>query len=269
MKPNAMKRTLLIPMIASAALWSRVELCRADPPEDLHTRVIDTTITLEDGQRFRLRNMPCERFDSLRRIYYVAPSEPIKDPAKVEKLLGRRKCRITYTTYAFDHSDDYEYGLSEVRYGRRLRVMIQESEGFIGYYPRERIFMYMGGHTSDQAFFIDTGEEAYNPEYSAFSADGRYRLTGMFGGQESVDYRIEKYDPARGKYVNLDSDGYILQKIIDRVDVDVRYYYIGYLGEVYDQFWVGNTLYFRTGGQSWVDPDDYPYMARYISVEIL
>jgi len=69
------------------------------------------------------------------------------------------------------------------------------NKGWSGYYPEYDILLLEGGHSSDMAFSIKTGETDItigNPEYMIASPKNTYRLNGTYSGQECVLYFFQK-----------------------------------------------------------------------------
>lgn len=220
--------------------------------------LIDTAISC-NGISYRIQRIPKNEFNRLHKIGYVAPSQRETDIVKVERMLGK-EYSLAYSVYGTDSLK--EYSLREVRRKNKFRVIIDESDGFIGYYPGERIIMYYGGHSSDQAFFVDTGEDAYNPEYSAFSSNGRFRITGLHSGQDNVEYKIERYNLAQKRFERL-CDLYNIMEYSAPYEV-----YTGRTDYIFNQFWIDNTLYFRLGWQEEDDEDDWTSRFRYVAITI-
>lgn len=67
---------------------------------------------------------------------------------------------------------------------------------FVKYFPSEEILLLEGGHTTDQALDLRQGkwdvEEIGNLDYVYFSKHKKYRLNGMFNGQECSSYFLQK-----------------------------------------------------------------------------
>ncbi len=67
---------------------------------------------------------------------------------------------------------------------------------FVKYFPSEEILLLEGGHTTDQAIDLRQGkwdvEEIGNLDYVYFSKHKKYRLNGMFNGQECSSYFLQK-----------------------------------------------------------------------------
>lgn len=206
--------------------------------DDIH--MIDTVVVAGETS-FRVQRITEEQFENLATNYYTPPETPLTDIEEVKKMLAP-EFSIKYEAIYYEEGDYYEYLLHEFRRHGKYRYIIQENEGFRAYYPQARIFKYYGGHSSDQAFHIDTGIEAWNPEYAAISADGNYRITGLHTGQESVEYRIE--------YKN-EKQEYVLLAMLEEVTQQIPIEDIGYTLFIFKPFWVDGTLYFHTGGESW------------------
>lgn len=205
-------------------------------------QMIDTVVTVRETS-FRVKRIPDAVFDSLAAIHYVKPETCIKDFKAVEKMLAP-EFQFLYDTVYYEGNEDYCYLLKEIRRKGKYRYLIGESDGFVGFYPKQRILMYFGGHSSDQAICIDTGEDAWNPEYAALSPDGRFRLTGLHTGQESVDYQIE-YKPSGKK----GTQKFELLAMLNEVTQQIPIEDIGYTYFVFIPFWVDGVLYFQTGGE--------------------
>ncbi len=67
---------------------------------------------------------------------------------------------------------------------------------FVKYFPSEEVMLLEGGHTTDQALDLRQGkwdvEEIGNLDYVYFSKHKKYRLNGMFNGQECSSYFLQK-----------------------------------------------------------------------------
>ncbi|PXV68105.1 hypothetical protein CLV62_102137 [Dysgonomonas alginatilytica] len=227
--------------------------CFANNSDDQNIRLIDTVVVVQQKE-FHLRQVPRFEFDSLRAIHFVPPSEPITDMETIQKILGPEYDIIYDISTAYGDSCYY---IKEFRRNNKFRLLIQETDGLKGYYPRERIMLYYGGNSSDQAFFTDTGDDAYNPAYSVTSADKRFRITGLHTGQESADLRIE-WRGAKQQYEVLCDD---LWEIIEQIPYEAN---IGRREFIFSPFWVDNTLYFRVGYS--VDEEDWAGEYNFIAI---
>ena len=70
-----------------------------------------------------------------------------------------------------------------------------DEDMFIAYYPEEDIIVLEGGHSSDLSFNLKNGktiEETGNPEHIKTSPNKKFRLNGLYEGQECITYFIEK-----------------------------------------------------------------------------
>jgi hypothetical protein len=235
-------------ILITTLLFLSVTNCFADEPDESET-MIDTVLTCRNLS-FRVQQIDFEAFDSLYHTYFTAPSELVRDMAQIKKLLGN-EFQLKYDSIRYEDYTDYT--LKEFRKGNQYRLLICETDGLIGFYPRERILMYYGGHTSDNAFFVDSGEEAYNPEYSAFALNGQYSIIGMHSGQDEVFYRIRKYDTVQNQWIDL----CWLYDIFS--DSKLEGHYLHY---IFKQFWVDNTLYFQIGS----DYDAAYITPKYVTV---
>lgn len=74
---------------------------------------------------------------------------------------------------------------------------------FVKYYPSEEVLLLEGGHSTDQALDLRLGkwkiEEIGNLDYVYFSKHKKYRLNGMFDGQECSSYFLQKRE--NGNYL--------------------------------------------------------------------
>lgn len=212
------------------------------------TKYILDTLVSYNGHHFQVRRLEGRDFTLLYKAHAATqrPSRAIKDIRQVEKNLGPGY----HLAYRF--TPDSICLLKEVRYGNRLRVLISETDGFQAYYPRERILVYYGGHSRDEAFYVHTGERAYNPEYSAVSPDRQFRCLGLHSGQEHVNYTFDVFDKERKVYLTVCG----LLDITGQLSQDDT----GYTFLIFDSFWVGNTFYFRTGWEEMAE-EDYRYIA--------
>ncbi len=249
-----------IPLVLTVLLLAACTTCRADLTDKWFW--LGDTVVVVNNIPYRVRHVPQQEFDSLHAIYRVVPEAPLKDPAEINAALGPEyHLDYHYTSYDDGNDEMGNYGifLKEFRRHKKFRLIIPENDGLIGYFPRERILMYAGGHSSDQAFFVDNGEGAYNPEESATSPDGRFRLTGMYSGQDHVDYTFEEKDRKTGRYKHLCSFSDVVKEMTG------DFFYSHYLGYIYELYWAGHTLYFRTGGGPEYD-DNYSSWYRYYAI---
>tara|TARA_R110002012_G_scaffold75765_3_gene191349 strand:- start:360 stop:1217 length:858 start_codon:yes stop_codon:yes gene_type:complete len=75
---------------------------------------------------------------------------------------------------------------------------------FSAYYPKERILLFEGGHSSDFSISLKAGESLEtvgNPEYIIVSPHKKYRLNGYFGGQECSSYFFQEITGDTYKYL--------------------------------------------------------------------
>lgn len=207
-------------------------ICRADYIIDY--QLLDTIIVY-NGINYRVQTIPRQEYDSLASIYQKLPKE-VRRIEDIKKILGRNY-KIYYTTYSEINSDtgDSIYGIYELRYKNKMRIFISENEGVQGYYPDLDILVYSGGHQTDNAFYVRSGKIAYNPYYSAFSPDGKFGLTGLYNGQDNVEYSLVYRE--NGDYKLLCNPVNILGQIpYEKVNET-------YWGYLYGQFWSNTTLY--------------------------
>lgn len=159
---------------------------------------------------------------------------------EVENLLGD-SYKISYwiRETIYEQDTTYIYSLDYVeRKGVYRQMSFLEDSDFQGYFPKEKVFLHYGGHSSDEAFFIESGEPAYNPIYSATQKDGKYRLVGMHNGQEGIDGEIQLKDEKTGKYNSIFTIGE-LANLLQAPNWDLYFWNT--------QFWHKNTLYMCTG----------------------
>lgn len=202
----------------------------------------DTIVHIQD-YKLKVQVLNYDTFKDLENKY-AAPlaksSNPIKELERVEKLLGLAY-RMSYEKDSFNSDEglSYYYRINFIEKKGVYRQMLSgDSDGFQAYYPKEKIFLYFGGHSSDQAFFIDTGESAYNPNYSAIQKENKYRLIGMHNGQEGIDGEIQKKDEKTGKYSRLFYISELWRLLYPTI----------WSHEFWTaQFWHGNTLYMCLG----------------------
>lgn len=225
--------TLFFIVLSGTSVWAQEECAR----------MIDTLVTVRETS-FRVKRIPDALFDSLAAIHYVEPDTCIKDFKVVEEMF-KPDIYFRYDVIFNEWDNDYYYLLKEIGYKGKYRYFIEENEGFVGFYPKQRILMYYGGHSSDQAMFIDTGQDAWNPMYAALSADGYFRLTGLHSGQESVYYRIEYNPSGRKKKKTQEVE---LLAMLDEITQQIPMEDIGYTDFIFKPFWVDGVLYFQTGG---------------------
>lgn len=118
---------------------------------------------------------------------------------RIEALNGRVK--------VFDHK--YEEGL------------------FVAYYPEYNFILMEGGHTIDLGNDLITGEsieEAGNPADQTLSPNRRYRISGVYGGQECSSYIVQEYKANR------------YQKIAEINDEKLCY--------MKSHFWLNDTVFY-------------------------
>lgn len=201
----------------------------------------DTIVNLNNF-KVRIRTLDYSSFKRLEDKYTNTDKSSIKitNLKEVTDLLGP-SYKIVYTTTEYFYQDEivYSYFLDYVeRRGVYRHLLRESSDGFQAYYPEEKIFLYFGGHSSDQAFFIETGEPAFNPIYSATQKDGKFRLVGKHTGQESIEGNIQRKDKKTGEFITL----FTINELKDT---------FGYKVWDFDfwksQFWHKNTLYISMG----------------------
>ena len=69
--------------------------------------------------------------------------------------------------------------------------------GFIAYYPEIDVILFEGGHTSDVAYSLRTGEGREivgNPDTYYVSDNKEFRISGYFPGQECYTYYVQQKD---------------------------------------------------------------------------
>ncbi|WP_104380999.1 hypothetical protein [Sphingobacterium sp. HMA12] len=101
--------------------------------------------------------------------------------------------------------------IAQVRFNNGRLLEAGKTEGaidllenmFVKYFPSEEILLLEGGHTTDQALDLRQGkwdiEEIGNLDYVYFSKHRKYRLNGMFNGQECSSYFLQKRE--NGSYL--------------------------------------------------------------------
>lgn len=114
----------------------------------------------------------------------------ISSQKEIEKLLSSRL-----------KWKDVEYvgwTINEIILGNGQRLKINQKSNdyeLVAYYPEEEILLFEGGHTSDFAISIKTGESLEtvgNPEYIRESPNKKFRLNGWFPGQECSSYFFQE-----------------------------------------------------------------------------
>lgn len=243
-------RTLLLSILCLLGVAAAPTPCRADLPDDLHTKYIDTVVSAH-GMDFRIRRVSPEDFAALHAKHGAAPSRVIRT---IDSMLMDLGPEYSVQLYRYRDGDTTYYAsdsFSELRREGKFRLLLSHETGGCWYYPAERVVLCEGGHSSDQAFFVDTGESAYNPFHSATQANGRFRIAGLYTGQDSVDYRIEMEDEYRpGNYKLLAH----LYEIVRSIPYET--FYISWWGYLEAQFWADDTLYVQIGG-TWADTITY------------
>ncbi|GAA4108832.1 hypothetical protein GCM10022393_05180 [Aquimarina addita] len=109
--------------------------------------------------------------------------------------------------------DEYKMPLSITAFnGAHYKFDIESSDtgfsdGWSFYYPELKVLVLEGGHSSDMVYDIKTGahHRIGNPEYMITSPNRKYRLNGLFGGQECVSYFFESNNNGKFQYI-LDID---------------------------------------------------------------
>lgn len=233
-----MKKYILLAFVILLILPCSLE---AQYSVDDYYEAVDTIVDCK-GYKVRVQTLNYSTFKAMEEKYgdTSKPSVAINDLEEVIKILGSSyKMQYRRVEYTYDNITGYDYIVAYVeRKGVYRQMLYEENEGFQAYYPQEKIFLYFGGHSSDQAFFIDTGEPAYNPNYSAVQKDGKYRLTGLHDGQEGIYGEIQKKNGKNGKYSHLFYI-YELSRLLNPTLWFHEFWTV--------QFWHNNTLYMCVG----------------------
>lgn len=241
-----MKKYIL--SILSVYLLLSLDLRAQYSDEDI-SQSRDTIVDCK-GYRVRVQILDYKTFRNLENKYapLTKDSEPIEELERVEELLGSAYI-LSYEKKSYNSDDGigYYYTINFVeKKGVYRRMSFLEHEGFQAYFPKEKIFLYFGGHSSDEAFFIESGESAYNPKYSATQKDGKYRLSGLHNGQEGIDGEIQLKDEKTGKYNAI----FTMEEFARSLQVSVWDLYFWKT-----QFWHKNTLYMCAGYGNYLEKE--------------
>ena len=192
-------------------------------------RVLLDTIVHRTDYLLHFRQIEDSAFNELKskHIHKFKTPKAITDIKKAEKSLGK-KFKMKYNI-----TEDSIVYIKDFRFENKMRLIITESDGFVAYYPKEKIMVIMGGHTSDYGFNIYTGEPECNPYYTVESLNKQYRITGLHSGQDDVMYSLEVYNPKQKKYIP------IFEFREEGWSELTNFFYL------YDLFWINNTLYYR------------------------
>lgn len=99
--------------------------------------------------------------------------------------------------------------------GRVLVINERSNDyGVVAYFPSEEILLFYGGHSSDFAISVATGEELEmigNPEYIIESPNKKVRLAGYFPGQECDAYSFQEFREGRWQFLtNFGSESEVI-----------------------------------------------------------
>lgn len=223
----------------------------------------DTIVSLK-GVKVKVQTLDYASFKSLENKYAKRhkPFVKITNLKEVKDLLGS-SYNILYQTRENIYKNDTIriYMLDSVeRISVYKRDLSEDNDGFHAYFPKEKILLYYGEHGSDKAFFIETGEPAYNPIYSAVQKGGKYRLAGMYTGQEWVEGNIQKKDKKTGKYHTIFSI-YELAKLLQINNWDYWK----------TSFWHKNTLYMCMGygSNSDKEAEEWSQKNTFVAISLL
>lgn len=204
------------------------------------------TIIRHENHKIKIKILDYPTFKDLdnRYAHFTQPSEPMKNMNEVAKLLDS-DYKFSYSKisdYVNDAGDTiYTCGIDYIEKRGVYRLMFSmDNEGFQAYYPNDKIFLYFGGHNSDQAVFIDTGEPAYNPIYSAVQKKGKYRLTGLHNGQEGINGNLQIWNKKTKMYNNLLAIHELFSQLPGNIWQSTSDYWTR-------QFWNKNVLYMSIG----------------------
>ena len=163
-------------------------------------------------------------FNSLYTKHYrkeIAP-ERITNFDSVKDLLQNR---VEFKTF----DNDETILIEKIHFGNGITKSLNDIyEGlFVAYFPEYDFILLEGGHTTDDGYDLTTGkniDEAGNPADQTISPKGKYRISGVYGGQECSTYIIQKNE--NNKFVKIGE--------IDNIDLC---YFIKY-------FWEDDTTFY-------------------------
>lgn len=144
--------------------------------------------TRRDADIASIHRIDAATFDALPRAPRTVLRR-IKDPDQAEAALAGR-VRFVRTPGI----EELQLAMITLPDGRTLDAN-GELPGFVAYYPDEDIVLLRGGHESDMAYALRSGEDierSGNPEYILTSPDAAYRLNGWFPGQECSEYFLQR-----------------------------------------------------------------------------
>ncbi|MCD8177493.1 MAG: hypothetical protein LUE98_08745, partial [Tannerellaceae bacterium] len=214
-------------------------LISAQSTEDMDYDVYDSTIEV-NGQFFRVHRIPEADF--------LVLHDHHASGCKVEKVSGFKKVKdllageytFYYEKFEYMHEDSLVtfFLPYEIREKDELRIFIDEVEGEVeGYYPEFYIFHYVGGHSTDAAIDLQTGERTDVPV--SCSPDRTYCLTEMYDGHDACVYKFKRWNRQTQSYETITT----FYEIARQLPYDV----VGYNGYIKDYFWLGAQLYFLIG----------------------
>ena len=127
------------------------------------------------------------------------PYEVITDLQEAQKMLGR-KMEIIETQY-----DEWKSVEFELTFKDGTKRRLDGEYRFEAYFPELNVLLFTGGHESDAPIDLNDSRSidmniTGNPYRHAVSPDKQLRITGSFGGHESINYWLEKWNPEKKKY---------------------------------------------------------------------
>jgi len=216
-------------------------LCLLDPNKALRGNTFESafdTIIKVNDHFFKIKYLSENTFKELQQKHLIEDwMVVVSDIEQIQRLLGPRyTLDITVKEGADGHPPCYVLKEIRPRTGQPI-VITKDSLApvcLMKFFPKERILLCENHIGSDQAFYLDTWETAYNPELSSISPDGLYRIEGLYNGT------TDRTNLLVGKKEN---DGtYHWMVSFSQFPIELRPQYLNK-----DVFWIERTLYYPVG----------------------
>lgn len=206
----------LVLWLCTACQQNQAKITEGAPANEVNPKEKPTT----DSLVFQDKMIRIYKIDSIsffkgkeQADYHRDTIASISDINVVKKLL---QGRVKFAGYSPDKPMEIDTlvvgnSLAQVKFNDGRVVEAGKTDGtidllenvFVKYFPSEEILLLEGGHTTDQALDLRQGkwhiEEIGNLDYVYFSKHKKYRLNGMFNGQECSSYFLQKEE--NGNYL--------------------------------------------------------------------
>lgn len=148
-------------------------------------------ININTGYSFDIEKIDSIEFVSLhKQLYKPSYTEKITNTDSVQSLLKG----------IVDFQLQEDESLMPIKIHARNGEVINLDDNlegvFIAYFPKYDFLLLEGGHSSDYGYSLTTGETIFtvgNPDNQTISPNQKFRISGIYGGQECVTYIIQKF----------------------------------------------------------------------------